>query len=307
VLLLGGTAQVGLHVLAKLLEAEVNTIALSRSPQSPQHRTHTSGAAVWWLPEGYLRNEGDFHDSNTLENLPAPDWLISAGPIRIAIESLQRFGQLQQVVCLSTSSVMTKTDSGDPIEREQIQQILQAEKQLEAICSARKIGLVILRPTLIYGCGMDENISGMARFIERFGFLPLAGDARGLRQPIHVADLAELMVLIATTGVADRNVYTVVGGSTLTYRDMAAGVFRALGKKERLISVPPGLLASGVSIARKLFGMKHLNAQMVLRQNLDLVFDDQPVRQRYNFQSRAFQPRSADFSLPAELRSYLPD
>ncbi len=50
---------------------------------------------------------------------------------------------------------------------------------------------VILRPTLIYGHGRDKNITEIARFIRRFGFFPLLGKANGLRQPIHVEDVAE--------------------------------------------------------------------------------------------------------------------
>ena len=96
------------------------------------------------------------------------------------------------------------------------------------------------------------------------------------------------------------------GGSTLTYRDMAARVFPALGKPERLFSLPPAVLAGGVAAASKLPGMSGLNPQMVFRQNQDLVFADLPIRQRFDFQPRSFQPVAEDFELPVEIRQLLP-
>ncbi len=49
---------------------------------------------------------------------------------------------------------------------------------------------IILRPTLIYGLGRDKNIAEIARFVRRFGFSPLFGKAKGLRQPLHAQDVA---------------------------------------------------------------------------------------------------------------------
>lgn len=306
VLLTGATAQVGLHILRDLLNARINTIALSRKVIARQQINHSSGARVaWYHPEPFkalisndpLQTEADF---------ARPECLLSAGPIKLAEMWLDRCESLQRIVCLSTSSVFSKADSAHSAEREQIEEILQSEKRLKSTCLSRGIGLVLLRPTLIYGCGQDENISRMAQFIGRFGFVPLAGEAKGLRQPIHVADLAQLMVTIAQTRISGQSSFEVAGGSTLTYRDMAARVFSALGKPQRLFSLPPALLARSVALASKLPGMGGLNAQMVLRQNQDLVFSDLDIRQCYDFQPRGFYPVADDFRLSAEIRQLLP-
>lgn len=305
--MLGGTAQVGLHVLANLLEFGLDTVALSRKLQSLQQRAHSNGATVWWLsPRHFSEMAGNSYSSD-VGSFPAPEWMISTGPIWLANEYLERCPKLQRAVCLSTSSVLSKADSDDALERQLIEKILREEDRLIRTCASRDIDLVILRPTLIYGCGRDENISRMAQFIKRFGFLPLAGKAQGLRQPIHVADLAELMVKVAMSEMTGQQTYNVAGGSTLTYREMASYVFHALGKRARLVSLPDSLLASGARVARTLFGMDGLNAQMVLRQNRDLVFDDRPVRQRYGFHPREFRPGPADFELAGEVSRYLPD
>jgi uncharacterized protein YbjT (DUF2867 family) len=310
-LLLGGTAQVGIHVLANLLEAGIDTLALTRRLTSPQQKSHPSGSQVWWMSPDHFAQH--FNGTNGRFEVQGPElcgrpqWLLSTGPIRLACEYLAKLPGLQAAVCLSSSSVLVKADSAELSERRQIAEILESERQLDRECTLQNVGLVILRPTLVYGCGMDENISRMARFIRRWGFLPLAGPAQGLRQPIHVADLAELVVEIARSGPTGQQVYEVVGGSTLPYHQMATAVFRSLGRKARLLSLPARGLAGVTRMAGRFVGPDRLNAQMLLRQERDLVFDDQAVRKRFNFQPREFRPVPADFVLPDDVKRYQPD
>ncbi len=305
ILVTGATAQVGLHILRDLLHAGINAVALSRNVAASAKVGHSSGASVAWYHPLQFKALLSNNMAQALADLSQPECLLSAGPINLAEEWLNHCEGLQRIVCLSSSSVFSKADSGHLAERQQIEEILQSEKRLTSTCLARGIGLVILRPTLIYGCGQDENISRMAKFIERFGFFPLAGEAIGLRQPVHVADLAQLMVTIGLSTISGQNAFEVAGGSTLSYREMAARVFFALDKPERLFSLPTVLLAGGVTLASTLPGMRGLNSQMVLRQNQDLVFSDHDIRQRYDFQPRGFHPGLEDFMLPAEIRRLL--
>jgi nucleoside-diphosphate-sugar epimerase len=62
------------------------------------------------------------------------------------------------------------------------------------MCALRQLVLTLLRPTLIYGCGLDQNISRLARIIRLCRCMLVAGQARGLRQPVHADDLAALAV-----------------------------------------------------------------------------------------------------------------
>jgi nucleoside-diphosphate-sugar epimerase len=296
-LLTGATAQVGLHLLPALQAAGFRTLALSRRFHQGKSPDQPVIGSIHWLHPDQLRESDIAKD---------PELLISAGPIHLAAELLQCCHNIQRVVCLSTSSVFSKAGSGNPAERKQIAEILQAEQQLQELCAARRLDLCLLRPTMIYGCGMDENISRIAAFIRRFGFLPLAGQAKGLRQPVHVADLAALMVRVCKSELPGYSSFVVAGGSTLSYRDMVAKIFQALGKPPRMPGLPAGLLANAVSLVGKLSGIKGLNAAMVLRQNQDLVFDDCEIRQAFDFQPRAFDPGPDDFKLPARLQRYLP-
>ncbi|HET6566140.1 MAG TPA: NAD-dependent epimerase/dehydratase family protein [Xanthomonadales bacterium] len=306
VLLTGGTAQVGLHLLPLLQHAGFQTVALSRSIKPVENPMPMQANENRWLHPGQFHTMMAADREGLMAAVEHPRWLISAGPIGLAIELLDCCSSIRRMVCLSTTSVFTKAESSNQAEREQIAGILQAESRLKEVCTARGIDLVILRPTLIYGCGMDQNISRVARFIKRFGFVPLAGPATGLRQPIHVADLAALMLRASQSELRGQHEFVVAGGSTLAYREMVARIFRALGKTPRMISLPAGLLVKAVSLAGRARSLEGMNSAMVQRQNQDLVFDDSATRQCFDFQPRPFEPGPEDFKLSAEVGAYLP-
>ncbi len=306
VLLTGATAQVGLHLLPELQAAGYCTLALSRRVPAKDTPLRVEPRGIEWFAPEQLQQWMEGLQQDSAARTQGPGILVSAGPITLAFDWLEWCKSIKQIVCLSTTSIHTKADSASGFERQQIAGILQAEKQLNDLCAARGIGLRIFRPTLIYGCGMDENISRMAAFIRKFGFLSVAGRAAGLRQPIHVADLAGLMARAVQSELKGQHAFNVAGGSTISYREMAASVFRALGKPVRLVSLPPALLGLVLAVAARLPGLEGLNAAMAWRQNVDLVFDDSEARRVFGFQPRSFVPGVADFRLPAVISGHLP-
>ena len=64
------------------------------------------------------------------------------------------------------------------------------------------------------------------------------------------------------------------------------------------MSLPAGLFAALVRLGA-LFSVK-LNAGMVRRQAVDMVFDDRWLRQGLNYQPRPFDPSASDFEMPVE-------
>jgi len=230
--------------------------------------------------------------------------LISCGPVEVATKAIALCPRLERVVAFSTSSVFSKASSPDGSENMQIADILARETQLQARCLRSGLALAIFRPTLIYGCGLDRNISLLAAWIRRMGWLPLAGKAAGLRQPVHADDLAGLAV---NALMADKPVNLdspACGGSTLSYRQMAELVFDALDQPRRIFNLPPHLMGALVSLVRVLPHLRGVNRQMVRRQNIDLVFDDSALKKLLKYQPRPFRPSAGDFEIPPELEKY---
>lgn len=283
VILTGASSQIGVFAIPRLVDAGFHVFAISRKGRP---ETFPSFEQVDWLTEAGTAATQGCH------------YLISAGPLMLAQKFLATVQDLQTAIVFSSSSVETKHESGDPAERRQMQGMLALEKELELMAQGRGIKLSILRPTLIYGCGLDSNISQLADWISRFGFMPVNGNAAGLRQPVHADDLASAAVtaLLSTKGLP--HVLSLTGGETLSYSDMVTKIFTALNKPVRLVRLPQWLFMLLVRIAATLKVGDKINAEMVRRQRLDLVFDDRQARELLNYNPRPFTPTGKDFSLP---------
>ena len=100
---------------------------------------------------------------------------------------------MRRLVAFSSTSVTAKAASPDAYEgrRMTARSLAEGEARVRAFCAAEGVAWTLLRPTLIYAEGQDQNVSRLASLIRRFGVLPLAGKGEGLRQPVHADDLAQ--------------------------------------------------------------------------------------------------------------------
>ena len=285
VLVPGASSQIGVFALPLLVSRGFEVVALGRNGK-PSWYPDING--VTWETAGTL----------SASSSDSARFILSCGPLALAGDLVSRCSKLERVVAFSTTSIHSKRGSGDKAEREQAECIARDEKNIVELCAAVSAGLAILRPTLVYGCGMDMNISWLARWIGRFGFVPLAGEARGLRQPVHAQDVARTAVTALAFSGKGMLESPLCGGSTLSYQDMVREIFRALGRKPRLIHLPPNLLATMTAVARLLPGLRSINPEMVRRQALDLVYDDLEARSELGHAPRPFELRSTDFRTP---------
>jgi nucleoside-diphosphate-sugar epimerase len=284
VLLTGASSQIGVFVIPRLLAAGFRVFAVSRKGKPAAYPRF---AQVEWLNE-----------TDALEAAKNCQYLLSAGPLNLAKKFLQTCGQFKTAVVFSSSSVETKQQSGNSAERDQIRDMLSLESGLQAISKSRGLKLVIFRPTLIYGCGLDTNISRLASWVCRFGFLPVNGRAAGLRQPVHADDLAKVAVTAILSDHDLPRVMNLSGGDTLSYSDMVSKIFVAVGKPVRLLHLPQWLFALLADVVNTIKPTAGINSEMVRRQRLDLVFEDRQARELLNYNPRPFAPLAKDFSLP---------
>lgn len=139
---------------------------------------------------------------------------------------------------------------------------------------------------MIYDGLHDRNVAAIASFIRRSGFFPVAGAAKGLRQPVHADDVAAAcQAAIATEGL--RDTYELSGGETLTYREMVERIFVWLDRHPRLVTIPLPLIRAAAPLVSWLRQLEHLPA-MAARMNVDLVFDHDAARRDFGFRPRPF-------------------
>ncbi len=301
VLLLGASSQIGVFAIPQLILAGFQVIAVSRKGRPENYPVFNQ---VDWL------NEAD-----AFQAAQSCEYLLSAGPMELAKKFLNTGmnndmpetepitpgltrGPFKTAIIFSSSSVEAKQDSDNPAERDQMKAMLALESDLQNIAENGATKLLIFRPTLIYGCGLDTNISRLASWILRFGFMPVNGKAAGLRQPVHAEDLASVAVNAMLANEPLPKVLPLAGGDTLSYSDMVAKIFAALGKPTRLVRLPQWLFVLLVRFAGTTKIGEGTNTEMVKRQAIDLVFDDRQARDLLHYNPRPFTPSEEDFSLP---------
>jgi nucleoside-diphosphate-sugar epimerase len=285
VVLTGASSQIGVFAIPRLIDAGFQVIAVSRKGKPD---AYPSFEQVLWL------NEND-----ALQASASCQYLLSAGPMALAKKFLTTGSQIQTAAVFSSSSVDSKVDSEDPLERDQMRAMSALESELQVIAKNKKADLSIFRPTLIYGCGLDTNISRLAGWVNRLGFLPVNGRAEGLRQPVHADDLASAAVAALRCKVDLPSVLYLTGGETLAYSEMLEKIFKSLEKPVRLVRLPQWLFLLLVKILGTIKTGVGVNGEMVKRQKLDLVFDDRQARVLLDYDPRPFKPLESDFSLPS--------
>jgi nucleoside-diphosphate-sugar epimerase len=285
VVVLGASGQIGVFVIPRLLAAGFEVIAVSRRSRPGWYPEFEK--VSWVLPEAL--SAGAMANANML---------ISVGPMTVASNLIDDCPQLERAVVFSTSSVFSKLESHDRKEKREMQQILMDEAVLSNNCEAHGITLSLYRPTLIYGCGMDGNVSWLAKWIRKFGFMPIAGQAEGLRQPVHSDDLAQAAVATLTSESPLALDVPLCGGSTLSFREMIESIFDALGKPVRIISIPGKLFTAVTYLGRLVPKLRSVRPEMIRREAVDLVFDDSTPREVLNYRPRPFSPGIDDFSRP---------
>lgn len=290
-MLTGASGPLGKALSRHLLAGGWRVLALSRQaagqlPQPP---------GLEWL-------------QGSLETLPPLsvrlDAIISAGPLDAFARWFQRAApDTPRVLAFSSTSIHSKRDSSDAGERAMIARLLDAEQCLQHSCETRGIGLTLLRPTLIYGDGGDRSLSRIVALARRYGFCLLPHDARGLRQPVHVEDLASAALACLARSDSIGRSYALGGGEVLDYTAMVQRVLALLSPPPRLWRVPGPLFSALLWLARASGRVRGFTPAMRQRMRQDLVFDHAPAQRDLGYAPRPFQPdRTLACPLPEPAR-----
>lgn len=276
IMIAGASGQVGLCVLRRALQANIAVTAFYH--KRPTNFIHPK---LKWQRIDLEKQQIDFGEARakTLIYTPAL-WMLPP-----AISSFADAG-IERIVCFSSTSIFSKALSHNPYERELVAKLIKAEADIASLCQKYNIAWTILRPTLIYGIGLDRNVTRIVQFIQKFGFFPVAGKARGLRQPVHADDLAIATFQILQHENTCQKSYNLCGGERLSYYEMIGRIFDTLGKKRRII--PIHALPMLLNIYSGIIGKPEINGEIAERMNHDLVFDDYDARQDFSYTPRPF-------------------
>jgi nucleoside-diphosphate-sugar epimerase len=280
---LGASSLVGEQLLRLLLEDGLRVVAYSRN-----ERPSNSDNPDW-------KQLGVSVQATSPEHVPL--W-ICAAPVWVLPEHFQLLEAhgAQRIVIVSSTSRFTKDNSPNEQEQAVARRLADAESALQTWAAQQRASWIILRPTLIYGLGRDKNISEIARFIRRFGFFPVIGKAHGLRQPIHVNDVAKACTAAMHASNIENRSYNISGADTLQYRHMITQVFTAMRRSPVLLPVPLMVFQICLFLLKLVPRYRSWNSAMAERMNQDLVFEHSAATRDFAFSPKGFNLDAEDIA-----------
>ncbi len=279
-LVFGASGQIGYPLLGRLQGDGWRVTAVSRAPQSDQ-------PGLQWL-------RGDL---GRVDGLPGRvDAIFSCGPLDAFA---QWYGassiEAARVIAFGSTSIEVKRGSADAAERDVAQRLREGEDRLFAAAGTRGAAATVLRPTLVYGAGRDATLTRIADLARRWRRFPLPRGANGLRQPVHVDDLAAAAFACLGAAAAHGRAYALPGGETLSYRDMIARVLACLQPPPTLVELPSPMFSLALLLAQMTGRATGLGEAAVRRMRSDLVFDMAPAQRDFGYAPRRFHPRADMF------------
>ena len=276
VIVAGATGQVGLSILKRLLKNNINTIGLFHN-QIIDYRNDKLKWVQGDIASGYF--------SFSKEN---PKTLVHTPAIWLLVPQIENFAEMgvKRIICFSSTSIEGKANSNNEYEKESVQKFISSEREVAVKCKDLGIDFTILRPTMIYGTGLDKNVSSIVNLINKVGFFPVTYPAKGLRQPVHNDDLAVAVLKSINNSNSFGKTYVLSGKTELTYFDMVNKISNAIGKGNRAIKIP--LLPQMINILTLLSKNNDINGEIAKRMNQNLIFSHEKAKNDINYSPREF-------------------
>lgn len=268
-LVFGASSQIGFFLLPMLGECGTRVLALSRQARA-------DGSSVRWL-RGSLPDEPP-------RDVAGITSIVCFAPLDALATWIERttLPALRRVIVTSSMSAESKRNSPVAAERALAQRLRDAEAALAVACAKRGAAWTVLRPTLIYGAGVDHSLTPLAMRAMRSHLFVLP-PGRGLRQPVHAQDIAAAVMAALRCPASAGRVIPIGGGERLSAAQMFARVRASL--PVRTLPLPASRFAA--SLAQRL--LPKLRGPLS-RLDQDLVADNADIESLLDIHPRGFLP-----------------
>jgi nucleoside-diphosphate-sugar epimerase len=113
----------------------------------------------------------------------------------------------------------------------------QTKRQQEQLVISEWPGVVVLRPTLMFGWFDRKHLGWLARFLRRSPVFPIPGAGRFIRQPLYVQDFCGI-VESCLENAQLAGVYDITGLEQVSYISMMRQLRAAVGSRSLLVHLP---------------------------------------------------------------------
>lgn len=276
VTLLGATGFVGQRILRDLIQQGAQVEAVSRQPRPAG------------LPSNIGWTQADLNDPNLVARIPWKETVISTVLISMTAQVVELWpsGTVHHLVAFSSTSALTKANASESVDRRVSTQLQNGEAHLRQLVPQS----TIIRPTMIYGGAGDRNVERVARQLKRFSLFPLIGSGLGLRQPVHVDDLATAAILASESTNTLSKTYNLGGAEILPFRDMIKKIARANNSTVRFVSIPLPVARTALLVLSPLPQFRGIPLGSLERMSQNLIFDITEATEDFDFSPRGFCP-----------------
>jgi len=140
---------------------------------------------------------------------------------------------------------------------------LEAEQGLTQLAANTGMEVVIIRPPLVYGGGVQGNFASMVKLVEKRLPLPL-GAIHNKRSLVGIDNLVDLIIRCIDHPAAANQVFLAADGEDISTTGLLRGLGKAMSKPARLIPVPTGVLQFGATLlGRKAMAQRLLGSLQV--------------------------------------------
>ncbi len=127
---------------------------------------------------------------------------------------------------------------------------MEAEWGLQQLARETGTEVVIIRPPLVYGPGVEANFQTMMRWLSKGIPLPL-GAIHNKRSLVSLDNLVDLIVTCIDHPAAANQIFLAGDGEDLSTTELLQRMAKAMGKPARLIPVPAKVLGLGATLLGK--------------------------------------------------------
>jgi NADH dehydrogenase len=166
-----------------------------------------------------------------------------------------------------------------------------SKAKAEALVSASELAWTILKPSLQFGegDGFFNIVAGLVRLSP--GIVPVPGDGSARFQPIHVDDVATVVVRAVSDPTTVGGVFELGGPRYWTYREITREVVRALGKRRAIVPMPVPVIRLVAGTAERLRIPFPVATDQLRQLRLDNIGPLDLVSTRFGFEPRAMEGR----------------
>lgn len=211
--------------------------------------------------------------------------VIYTGPIHKLNNYEKIFDKISHLICFSSTSIFTKATNSTEDSKEVVKNLEYGEKFV--LKASKKYGFTvnIVRPTMIYGYDIDNNINLIRKYIQKCHFFPVYKGGRGLRQPVHTEDLSSAILALLCQKKPQTKDYNLAGGEILSYKEMVKRIFLSCSLLPIIPNIPfmPFLIR-----IIKPFTNPLMNPDVALNMEKDFAFSCTKAKKDFNYNPRKF-------------------